>query len=119
MGVGARAVWRRGVPWAGLAAGPGAWAVNLQANYAAVPWICAHRVNFVPTLALVLASFALAGAVLSWQAWRAASSVGDETGSGGAPAHLLAGISIMSGILFALVILTQGAAALVLDGCER
>lgn len=118
MGVGQPRLWDRGVAWAGLAAGPGAWAVNLQGNYAAVPWICAHRVNFVPLVALVLALVAIAGALLSWRAWRVAST-GDETGSGGAPAHLLAGISIMSGILFALVILTQGAAALVLNGCER
>lgn len=118
MGIAVGRLWDRGVPWAGLVAGPGAWAVNLQANYAAVPWICAHRVNFVPVLALTLALFALAGAFLSWRTWRVASA-DDATGSGGAPAHLLAGISIMSGTLFALVILTQGAAALVLNGCER
>ena len=111
-------LWNRGVSWAGLAAGPGAWAVNLQANYAAVPWICAHRVNFIPVVALVLALVAAAGALLSWRHWRVAPS-GEHDGVGGTPSHLLAGMSVLMGVLFGLVILTQGAAALVLTGCER
>src|SRR5687768_14692367 len=31
---------RRGMPWAGLVAGPTAWAVNTQIGYALVPWVC-------------------------------------------------------------------------------
>jgi hypothetical protein len=112
------ALWSRGISWAGLAAGPTAWAVNLQANYAAVPWICAHRVNFIPVVALVLACVAAGGALLSWRHWRVAPA-GDQDGVGGTPSHLVAGLSGLLGLLFALVILTQGAAALVLTGCER
>jgi hypothetical protein len=111
---------RTGVSWAGLFAGPGAWAVSTQANYAATPWVCAHKVNFIPVLALVLAAVALAGAFLSWRAWgTAGGSRASGEASDGRPVVFLAAIGILMGVLFALVILTQGAAALILDGCER
>jgi hypothetical protein len=113
-----QAIWDRGISWAGLALGPGAWAIQLQGNYAAVPWICAHRVNFTPVMAIAFALIALSGSLLSWRTWRIAPS-GEQNGEGGTPAHLLAGLSILLGILFAILILMQGAAALVLDGCER
>lgn len=112
------ALWQRGIPWAGLALGPGAWILNTQANYSAVPWICAHRVNFVPGLALALVIVALGGALLSWRSYRVEPEPPTD-GRGGVPRHLLAFIGILLGILFALVIATQGAAALVLTGCER
>jgi hypothetical protein len=110
---------RLAVPWAGLYAGPGAWAVSTQANYAATPWVCAHKVNFIPVLALVLAAVALAGAFLSWRAWGAAGGSQAMAGADGRPRAFLAAVGMLMGILFALVILTQGGAALVLDGCER
>lgn len=109
-----------GVPWAGLAAGPGAWAVNTQTNYALVPWICASKINLVPIVAVVLALLALAGAFLSWRSWQA--SGGSErhwSSMDGQPRNFLAGVGTLAGLLFALVILTQGAAAFVLQGCER
>jgi hypothetical protein len=114
----AHGLWDRGIAWAGLVLGPGAWVINQQGNYAAVPWICAHRVYFTPVLAVVLACVALSGSLLSWRTWRAAPS-GEHDGVGGTPAHLLAGLSALLGVLFAILILTQGAAALFLDGCER
>lgn len=112
------ATWPRGIPWAGLALGPGAWMVSTQANYAAVPWICAHRVNFIPALSLLLVAVALVGAFLSWRSYGAEPEPSTD-GRGGTPRHLLAFMGIVLGILFALVIATQGAAALVLTGCER
>jgi hypothetical protein len=111
-------LWARGVPWAGLALGPCAWMLNTQANYSAVPWICATRINFIPALAVVLVLVALAGAFLSWRSYKAEPEPAPD-GRGGVPRHLLAFLGILLGLLFALVIATQGAAALVLTGCER
>jgi hypothetical protein len=120
------AVVRRLLPrerasWAGLAAGPGAWAVGTQLNYALAPWICAHKISLVPILALVLAAVALAGAFVSWRAWNGAAVEESEVHAAvlEAPRPFLAGVSVLLGVLFALVILTQGAAGLVLNGCER
>jgi hypothetical protein len=115
------AAWRRtfAVPWAGLVAGPTAWAINTQLGYSLVPWICASEVNLVPPLALAFAMAAAFGGVLSWSSldWSEADSA--ATHGGGRPRQLLAGIGVLAAILFAAVILTQGAAGLVLHGCER
>lgn len=104
--------------WAGLVLGPGAWLVNTQANLSAVPWVCAHRVNLVVGTSVVLALVALVGALLSWRAYRA-TPTREDGGQGGAPRHLLAFMSALMAAFFALLILTQGAASLVLTGCER
>jgi len=109
------------LPWAGLAAGPGAWMVSTQANYVLVPWVCAHTRLVIPVLALVLALVALAGAWISWCSWsgHAIAQSEFEAAARPQPRPFLAAIGALMGVLFALVILTQGAAALVLSGCER
>jgi hypothetical protein len=106
---------RHGVPWAGLAAAPTAWAVNQQLNYMIVPWVCADGVNLIPFISLLLAALALGGGYLSWSAYRS-GGIGEQH-SGGHPRKMLAGISILLALLLALTILMQGAAALILDPC--
>lgn len=107
--------------WAGLVSGPGAWAVSTQLQYALTPWVCAHKVNLVPVVAVVLAAVALAGACISWRACAGAAVEESEAHAAilEAPRPFLAGISMFLGVLFAVVILAQGAAGLVLNGCER
>jgi hypothetical protein len=107
--------------WAGLVSGPGAWIVSTQLNYALTPWICAHKMNLVPFIAVPLAAVALAGAFVSWRAWNGAAVAESEADAAilEAPRPFLAGVSMLLGVLFALAILTQGAAGLVLNGCER
>ena len=107
--------YRHGVPWAGLAAAPTAWAVNQQLNYMIVPWVCANGINLIPFISLILAGLALAGGFLSWSAYRSAGIA--EHHSGGHPRKMLAGISILIALLLALTILMQGTAALILDPC--
>jgi hypothetical protein len=57
----------------------------------------------------------------SWRVWNGAAVEASEMGAGvmEAPRPFLAGLSVLIGVLFAVVILTQGAAGLVLNGCER
>jgi len=106
-----------GVPWAGLAAGPAAWAVSTQLNYALASWACARGAALVVAgLALLFVLAALGGGLLSWRAWRATPAAPRE--EGGRPHHFLAAIGILTAVLFALVILMQGVAGLVFSGCE-
>jgi hypothetical protein len=111
---------RSGIPSAGLFAGPAAWLVNTELNYALVPWICAHKVQFVPAVALGAALISLLGAFLSWRAWATASPqpAPDRSGAG-RPHRFLAAMGISIALLFTLVILVQGSAGLLLHGCER
>jgi hypothetical protein len=110
----------RGVDWAGLAAGPAAWAISTQANYSLATAMCGFRFNVVPLLAGVLVLVALAGAVLSWRAWRTAAAAKELLAQeDGRPRLFLAVSSTIIALLFATVIATQGAAGLILSGCER
>jgi len=102
---------------AGLFAGPAAWIVNTELNYALAARACASGFPAVPIFSAVMLAFALAGGWLSWRAWRRAPS--DHGPNGGAPHHLLAATGVLTSLLFACVILVHGAAGLVFDGCER
>ena len=58
------------VPWAGLALGPGAWAVSTQVDYAFAPWACSLHFNAVPYIALLLVLMSVLGLVtLGIRAW--------------------------------------------------
>ncbi|WP_406858406.1 hypothetical protein ABEG18_12590 [Alsobacter sp. KACC 23698] len=106
--------------WMGLALGPGAWAVNTQANLILTPFACAAGRPWPVYVSLALALVSLAGAVASAVVWSRAGGLARYRERGdGKPGLLLAGIGVGSGLLFALVILTQGAAGLVFIGCER
>jgi hypothetical protein len=110
----------KGLPSAGVFAGPVAWGLSTQANYALVPWICAHQIRLVPIVAIVLAAASLAGGFLSWQAYRTSSIAPEEDSSGaGRPHRFVALVGIGMAGLFALVILVHGSAGLVFHGCER
>jgi hypothetical protein len=107
-----------GTSWGGLAAGPGAWAVSTQLNYALVDWQCAHRAPLIPLAALVLALFAWLGGALSWRVWR-------RGGASFKPERqidterFVAMLGMLAAALFSAVILLQGAASLILNECMR
>lgn len=108
---------RQGVSWAGIVAGPAAWAVSFQLNYTLVPWQCANGVRPIPWLLAVGILASLAGGFLSWRAWRSEGH-GSEPPVTDHTRRFLAGVGVAAGLLFALVILLQLLAALVFAGCE-
>jgi hypothetical protein len=108
---------RDGISWAGLAAGPFAWAVSFQLNYSIAHWQCVAKSHPAPLFSLLALLVAAGGAVLSWRAWQ----VPDHGTGPPMAAHarrFLAGASAGIGALFALVILLQLVAGLVFGGCE-
>lgn len=109
-----------GVSWAGLLAGPGAWAINTQLGYALVDWSCVTRLRPLPFVAAALLLVALAGAFLSWRAWRHLPEHGSvEESTSRQPLRMVAAIGVLLSVLFALVIAAQGMAGVMFDGCER
>lgn len=95
--------------WAGIAAGPIAWAISTEFNYASAGWQCAHSTNVTLPVGAVLALAALGGAFISSRARR------QENGNG----HFLAVIGMGLGLLSAAIVLTQGAAGAVVNACVR
>lgn len=110
----------RGLPSAGVFAGPLAWLVDTQFNYAAVPWVCAHPGPLIPAFALLMALVSLLGGFLSWRGYAsvAPTSTPDSTG-GGRPRRFLALMGVAIALLFTVVILLHGAAGIIFHGCER
>jgi hypothetical protein len=102
----------RGVPWAGLAAGPAAWGAAFQASYAFADWQCAHTLHPTPWLLALALTVALAGALLTWPALSEGPSTTHTR-------RFLAWLSLLTALLFALVIALQLVAALIFTGCER
>jgi hypothetical protein len=109
---------QRGLPSAGLYAGPLAWFISTQGNYALVPWVCANKSPAIPVLAAALVALCLVGGFLSWRAFASAGSAPDVTGAG-RPHRFVAAVGVMMALLFALVIGVQGVAGVVFSGCER
>jgi hypothetical protein len=109
---------RLGTSWAGLLAGPLAWAASTQLNYALVEWQCQHKIHVIPVAALVLAILALLGGALSWRAWqRGGASFKPEREA--ETERFVAILGILTAALFALIIFMQGTASLILDECTR
>jgi hypothetical protein len=105
------------MPWAGLAAGPTAWALNTQIAYAVAPLACGTRAAILTPVAVVLVVAAAAGALLSWRAAQVRMTSEWFDLRGGRPHRFLAWIGLAAGVLFALVVANQAAATLILDGC--
>jgi hypothetical protein len=106
-----------GVSWAGLLAGPLAWAASFQTGYLLVPDTCAERVFGIVLVSLAGIAVCLAGGFLSWRAWTRlrpthAPNLAD-------PYRFLAGLSASSAALFGFAILLQAIASLMFQGCER
>jgi hypothetical protein len=110
-----------GIPlyWAGVAVGPAAWAANLQLIYAIGPHACPGPNSATIVLSIVMAIMAASGALISWRAIsREAVAEGTEA-QGGRARKFMAWLGVGSGLIFALVILNQLAAALMIDPCLR
>lgn len=110
---------QRGLPSAGLYAGPAAWLVSTQLNYMLPGVTCSTSLPLVLMAGLVLALVSGLSGLLSWLAWLALTGpdlFGQEEGR---PHGFVAIIGAATAALFTLVILLHAAANLFLTGCER
>jgi hypothetical protein len=107
-------------PAVGILAGPGAWAINTQANYALASWFCAGHLYVLLLIGVAMAAAAAAGGSVSFSYLSRHAEIPTQSPStAGDPRRVLAGVGFSCGILFAVIILTQTAAGIFLSGCER
>jgi len=93
---------------AGLIAGPAAWAVNTQLGPILPYAECASRVSPAVLASVIAVLLALAGAWISWRhPWPTAAG------------RFTARLGALMGVTFAFALTLQGAAGLMLTGCER
>ncbi len=105
--------------WAGVALGPGAWAINLQTGYAMTPHACARPTLATIVLSVAMAIIAASGTLISLGSVRSDAAAEWAEAQGGGPRNFVAWLGVGSGVIFALVILNQLAAALMIDPCLR
>jgi hypothetical protein len=105
--------------WAGVTLGPSAWAINQQTVYAITPHACTRPSLATIVLSVVMAVVAASGALISLGSVRSDAAAEWTEAQGGGPRTFVAWLSVGSGVIFALVILNQLAAALMIDPCLR
>lgn len=107
---------RDGLLLFGLLGGPIAWAVQLEAQYMATPYLCGSRL--APLVHLATA-FALAITGLALVAARRARSAGGDDGDvTDARARSMGAAGVYTSAFFLLVVVVQGLPALLLDPCR-
>jgi len=117
------ALFRRGsvvaTLWFAVLAGPTAWMLGLNADYAIVRWSCATYamwpLHLVTAVTLLLA---IAGGAVGWRQWQRAGA--HPPGEAATPlerSRFMAALALLASPLFALVILAQWAAKLFFNPC--
>jgi hypothetical protein len=105
--------------WLGVALGPAAWGINLQAIYALTPLVCAEPSSAAIVLSIVMAIAAASGSLISLRAIRRDAAAEWTEAQGGRARNFMAWLGVGSGVIFALVILNQLVAALMIGPCLR
>lgn len=105
--------------WLGVALGPAAWGINLQTIYAITPLVCAKPSSATIVLSIVMAIVATSGSLISLRAIRHDAAAEWTEAQGGRARSFMAWLGVGSGVVFALVILNQLAAALMISPCLR
>lgn len=105
--------------WAGVVLGPAAWAINEQTIYALTPHACRGATWTTIVLAVVLAVVAAGGTLMSLRAVRRDARTEWAEAQGGWARNFMAWLGVGSGVLFALVIMNQLAATLLISPCSR
>jgi hypothetical protein len=113
----ARHIWSL---WIGLLLAPTAFLINLEVAYALVPAACSSR-NQLPVHLVHLTCLLLAviGLLTAWRSWNVAGATwpGDR-GEPLARSRFMAGLGLLSSVLFALIIVAQWIPSFVLDPCQ-
>lgn len=105
--------------WAGLLAGPVAWALDLTISYSIVKWTCGSQYTSVLHLITIAALLmTAAGAAASWAALQRAPSEAAEAGPRPMDrGRFMALLGLVTCALFALAMIGNALPRLMLDAC--
>lgn len=106
--------------WTGLLLAPAAFLLNLEVAYALVPAACASStrvlVHLVHAVCLLLAAF---GVLTAGRMWRLTGETWPgEAGGRLSRSRFMAGIGLLTSLLFVMVIVAQWIPSFVLNPCQ-
>ncbi|MBD0372118.1 MAG: hypothetical protein ICV60_14855 [Pyrinomonadaceae bacterium] len=108
--------------WTGLLAGPVAWALHMQTNYALVPWVCMKGGEMLLYLVSIFAILiTAAGAFAAWRAWSEGGREKEANG-GGDPisrTSFMGALGLLTSAMFLLVIIAQAIPGFFFHPCQR
>ncbi len=112
---------RQLVLWLGMLAPPSLFLIGLGVAYTVVPFACRDRspvTLHITSFAFLIAT--LAPGVLAWREWRRAGSEWPDDGHGVEPSErFMAALGTLGSAFFALLVIAQWAAMLVVPYCRR
>lgn len=106
--------------WFAFLGGPLAWSAHFLASYGLVYVACVTgSKSLLYLVTVVAAAVAIAAAAVGWRLWRQPEPSGDPAAAQvGARTRFFGRAGLLMSVLFLLVILSEGAAALVFRACE-
>jgi hypothetical protein len=105
--------------WAGILAGPVAWASDLCVSYALVKWSCAsHRGALLHMITVAALAVVAGGAVVSFLALQRTPRTPTDGGDPLQRARFMAVLGLTSCALFAMTIVATAIPRWVLDACQ-
>lgn len=112
--------WLTPLPlWAGILAGPVAWAFDLTTSYALVKWVCRSQNDVILQLITIVSLVVvISGATISWFALaRTSEAVPTDGGLPRQRARFMAIVGLTACALFGLQILAGAIPHWMLDAC--
>lgn len=105
--------------WITILAGPIAWFISMEANFALAPWVCQWQSRVAPNLVSILALLLVASfGFLARREWtHLRSNAGDPQSVEARPRAMAIGGTVLSGLFF-IVILAQAFPHWMLNGCQ-
>jgi hypothetical protein len=107
--------------WFALLAGPVAWLLNFHVGYVMAPRICAARVSRIALHAFsgIFLALCITGFVVAWRAMGQAGKGDLELEDRSFRSRFMGLLSMMSCALFALIIIGQIVASIMIDPCPE
>jgi hypothetical protein len=105
--------------WIALLLGPTAWLIQLEMNYALVPWACASGQKYIFSLiSLLCLMLTTAAGFISFMSLGVKNSSKASTIVAAHPTFFLARLGVLINSVFFLAIIAQAIPSLLLNPCE-
>jgi hypothetical protein len=106
--------------WTGILGAPSVWLIQLQTNYALVPWVCAHgQRQFIVFSFLLFLFLAITSGVFALRGWRTQQKNRIDLIESGQfeIANFMGQLGFLISSLFTLLIIFQAIPLFIVDPC--